>query len=107
MAKEYKLDIEPSEFGVKGIGYGGATKTPAEKKQSFISMLNKLEAGNTYLFVEHPGLDTPELKAIHHIGYENVAADRQAVTDIWIDGEIKEIIRKKNIRLISYKDLIK
>jgi hypothetical protein len=70
-------------------------------------MLNKLEVGNTYLFVDHPGLNTPELQAIHHIGYENVAADRQGVTDTWTDPEVKEIIRKKGIRLISYKDLLK
>jgi chitin disaccharide deacetylase len=106
LAKEYNLDIEPSQFGVKGIGYDGPSKTAEEKKKSFISMLNKLEAGNTYLFVDHPGLDTPELQAIHHIGYENVAADRQGVTDIWTDSEVKEIIRKRGIKLISYKDLL-
>jgi predicted glycoside hydrolase/deacetylase ChbG (UPF0249 family) len=107
LAKEYNLDIEPSQLGVKGIGYDGPTKTAEEKKKSFISMLNKLEVGNTYLFVDHPGLNTPELQAIHHIGYENVAADRQGVTDTWTDPEVKEIIRKKGIRLISYKDLLK
>ncbi len=107
LATEYKLDIEPSTLGVKGIGYDGPNKTAAEKKKSFISMLNKLQAGNTYLFVDHPGLDTPELRAIHHIGYDNVAADRQGVTDTWVDAEVKEIIRKKGIQLISYKDLLK
>lgn len=107
LAKEYNLNIDPSEFGVKGIGYDGPSKTSQEKKKSFISMLNKLEAGNTYLFVDHPGLNTPELQAIHHIGYENVAADRQGVTDTWTDAEVKEIIRKKGIQLISYKDLLK
>ena len=105
LAKEYSLDIEPSTLGVKGIGYDGPVKTTAEKKQSFINMLNKLEPGNTYLFVDHPALDTPELQAIHHIGYENVAADRQGVTNVWTDAEVKEIIRKKGIQLISYKDL--
>ena len=107
LATEYNLNIEPSALGVKGIGYDGATKTTADKKKSFISMLNKLEAGNTYLFVDHPGLDTPELQAIYHIGYDNVAADRQGVTDIWVDQEIKDIIRKKGIQLISYKDLLR
>ncbi len=105
LAKEYQLDIDPSAFGVKGIGYGGPAKTTIEKKKSFINMLNMLEAGNIYLFVDHPGLDTPELQAIHHMGYENVATDRQGVTDIWTDAEVKELIRKKGIQLISYKDL--
>lgn len=107
LAAEYKLDIDPSAYGVTSIGYDGPTKTAAEKKKSFISRLNKLEAGKTYLFVDHPGLNTPELQAIHHKGYENVAEDRQGVTDTWTDPEIKELIRKKGILLISYKDLLK
>jgi chitin disaccharide deacetylase len=105
LAKEYKLDIDMS--GVKNVGYDGPHKTTAEKKQSFINMLNKLQPGNTYLFVEHPGLNNAELQAISHIGYENVAEDRQGVTDIWTDKEIIELIKKKGIQLISYKDLKK
>ena len=70
-------------------------------------MLNKLQPGNTYLFVEHPGLNTPELQAIHHIGYENVAEDRQGVTDVWTDKDIMALIKQKGIQLISYKDLKK
>jgi chitin disaccharide deacetylase len=107
LAVEYKLDIDLQALGVKNVGYDGPHKTSAEKKQSFINMLNKLQPGNTYLFVEHPGLNTPELQAVSHIGYENVAEDRQGVTDIWTDKEIMELIRKKGIQLISYKDLKK
>jgi chitin disaccharide deacetylase len=70
-------------------------------------MLNKLEPGNTYLFVDHPGLNSPELRAIHHIGYEDVATDRQGVTDTWTNEKIKKLIREKGIQLISYKDLLK
>lgn len=105
LAQEFKIDIDLGD--VKSVSYDGAHKTTAEKKQSFISMLNKLQPGNTYLFVEHPGLNTPELRAIYHIGYENVAADRQGVTDIWTDKEIMALIRQKGIQLISYKDLKK
>jgi predicted glycoside hydrolase/deacetylase ChbG (UPF0249 family) len=105
LAKEYKLDIDME--GVQGVGFDGPRKTSAEKKQSFINMLNKLRAGNTYIFVEHPGLNTPELQAIHHIGYENVAEDRQGVTDVWTDKEIMAIIKQKGIQLISYQDLKK
>ena len=105
LAKEYHIDIDPEQFNVKSIGYNGPAKTPVEKKESFIKMLNALQAGNTYLFVDHPGLNTPELQAIHHIGYETVAEDRQGVTDLFTSKEVKEAIRKKGIQLISYKDL--
>lgn len=106
LAKEYRLDIDLKEKGVKGIGYKGPSKTAAEKKESFLKMLDSLQPGQTYLFVDHPGLNTPELQGIHHIGYENVAEDRQGVTDLYTDKDVKEAIKKKGIRLISYKDLL-
>jgi hypothetical protein len=52
-------------------------------------------------------MNTPELQAISHIGYENVAIDRQGVTDTWTNAGIIELIKKKNIKLISYSDLKK
>jgi predicted glycoside hydrolase/deacetylase ChbG (UPF0249 family) len=105
LAREYKIDIDPEASGVKGISYDGPHKTLEEKIQSFKKMLDKLENGQTYLFVDHPGLDSPELRAIHHIGYGDVAVDRQGVTSLWTNAEIKELIKKKKIQLISYKDL--
>lgn len=106
LAKEYKIDIDLEELNVKYTGYDGPHKTSGEKIQSFINMLNKLQPGNTYLFVDHPGLNSPELRAIHHIGYEDVATDRQGVTDTWTNEKIKQLIKQKNIQLISYKDLL-
>jgi predicted glycoside hydrolase/deacetylase ChbG (UPF0249 family) len=107
LAQEYKIDIEPEEFGVKGFGYDGTHKTLPEKVTSFIGALNKLEPGSTYIFVDHPGIDSPELRAIYHIGYEDVASDRQGVTSLWTDQKVKEIIKQKGIQLISYRDLKK
>ncbi len=105
LSKEYKIDIDLEELGVKYIGYGGPTGTSEEKVESFISMLESLKPGETYLFVDHPGLNTPELQAIHHIGYENVAVDRQGVTDAWTDQRVKDAIKKLGIQLVSYADL--
>jgi len=107
LAKEYKIDIDPSEQGARYISYDGPKGTSEQKIESFIKMLDKLEAGNVYLFVDHPGLNDAELQAISHIGYENVAVDRQGVTDAWTDPRVKEAIKKKGIQLISYKDLSK
>jgi chitin disaccharide deacetylase len=107
LSTEYKIDIEPSELGVKGVSYQGSKETSEQKIASFIKMLDGLKAGETYLFVDHPGMDTPELRAIHHVGYENVAIDRQGVTDTWTDPRVKEAIKKKGIQLISYADLKK
>jgi len=107
LAKEYMIDIDPTELGIKDIGYGGPSKTSQEKINSFIKMLESLQAGQTYLFVDHPGLNTAELQAIHHIGYEEVAIDRQGVTDTWTSKKVKDKIKQLGIALISYKDLKK
>lgn len=107
LAKEFNIDVDPADVGVKYVSYAGPKETPEQKVQSFIKMLDALKAGETYLFVDHPGLDTPELRAIHHVGYENVATDRQGVTDAWTDPRVKEAIKKKGIALISYADLKK
>ena len=106
LAKEYKIDIDLPDYNVKGSGYDGPKETSEQKIAGFIKMLNKLEPGNTYLFVDHPGLDGPELRAVHHIGYENVAIDRQGVTDTWTNEKVKAAIKEKGIQLISYKDLV-
>lgn len=106
LAKEFGIDIDLSEHNVRYVGYEGPHKTSGEKITSFIKMLDKLQPGNTYLFVDHPGLNSPELQAIHHIGYEDVATDRQGVTDTWTNESVKKAIRQKGIQLISYKDLL-
>ncbi|WP_138991798.1 polysaccharide deacetylase family protein [Larkinella sp. C7] len=110
LAKEYNLlilDRNMQDWGVTGVGYLGAHMTSEEKIESFSKMLESLEPGKTYLFVDHPGLDTPELRAIHHIGYEQVAVDRQGVTDAWTSPRVKALIKAKGIQLIGYRDLRK
>ena len=87
LAKEYKIGINPDSYNVEWMSYDGPHSTLKEKIESFTKLLNKLQPGKTYLFLDHPGFDGPELKAIHHIGYENVAEDRQGVTDLFTNGK--------------------
>jgi chitin disaccharide deacetylase len=105
LTREYGIDIETSDHGVLPARYAGERETSAQKIESFLRMLEGLEAGKTYLFVDHPGLDTPELRAIHHIGYEDVALDRQGVTDAWTHPRVKALISERGIQLIGYRDL--
>ena len=106
LAKEYKIPVDPQIENVTNISYQGPRKTSQEKIQSFMAMLNKLEAGKTYLFVDHPGLDGAELRAIHHVGYEDVASDRQGVTDVFTSEQVKALVKQKGIQLIGYRDLV-
>jgi len=105
LAEEYGLLFDPT---MKRVGkYKQSQDTPtAERIDNFIQILENLEPG-TWLFVEHPAYDTPEMQAIHHKGYEKVAADRQAVTGLLTDERVKAAIKEKGIRLVSYGDLRK
>lgn len=103
LAVEYNIDIDLRELGINYISYDGPHATSREKISSFIKMLNKLEMGKTYLFVDHPGIDSPELRAIHHIGYEAVAVDRQGVTDLMTSKLVKKSLRKGRYCLLVIK----
>ena len=105
LATEYHIDIDPQDYKVTSISYKGPHETLDEKKESFLLMLNLLEAEKTYLFVDHPGLNNEELRSVYHIGYENVAIDRQGVTDLFTHEKIIAVIKQKGIQLISYKEL--
>jgi len=104
LAREYNLEIDLSP--VKSAGKYFQDEPGKSPLQNFIAMIERLEPG-TYLYVEHPGLNTPEAQAIYHTGYENVATERQTVTDIFTHPDVKKVIIQKGIRLISYKDLKK
>lgn len=107
LAKEYNIPVDP-DTDVKGwVGYDGPHQTAEDKINSFIKMLDKLQPGKSYIFLDHPGIDDEELRAIHHIGYENVAADRQGVTELFTSEKVKAAIKQKGIVLIGYADLVK
>jgi len=104
LAKKYNLDIMPSDYDVKRAGGFGDAKTAPERVKKFIEMLEGLKPG-TYLFVDHPGQDTSEMRAIGHKGYYDVAKDRDAVTEVFTSKEVRKAVERLNIKLISYKDL--
>ena len=78
----------------------------AQRTANFIDALGQLEAGKTYLYVEHPALDHPEMRAVGHPGYEDVATDRQAVYDMFTSPEALRVVAEKGIELVSYGKLI-
>ena len=105
LSQEYKLPL-----GLPGAkragGFGGTRTTPEEKEAALVKILESLKPG-LWLFVDHPGMDTPEMRAIGHVGYRHVAADRSGVTKAFTSKKVKRVIEKRRIRLISYADLYK
>ena len=105
LGKEYGLEVETYGRNIKKVSYVGPQKTSDEKIAGFIKMLECLEAGQTYLFVDHPGLDTSEMRAINHLGYEDVASGCQTVTDTLTSPRVCEVIQARGIQLIGYRDV--
>ena len=85
----------------------GKHKTLAEKENSFIKMIQNLKPGNKYMFIEHPAYDNVEMATVFHIGYEDVAADRQGVTDLYKSGRVKKVLADNNVELVTVGDLKK
>ena len=77
LAREYGLRLEAP--GRPPGRWSGNALSAEQKERGFIELLEGLGPG-TWIIVEHPALDTPEMRNIGHKGYENVAADRAGVT---------------------------
>jgi CubicO group peptidase (beta-lactamase class C family)/predicted glycoside hydrolase/deacetylase ChbG (UPF0249 family) len=107
IGKEYGIQmVDAGSTHIQNTGYEFRNKTTEERIEGFIKMLDKLETGKTYVFVEHPGLDNEELRAISHIGYEDVAKERQDVTTVFTSEKVKEAVIRKGINLVSYKEAL-
>ena len=104
LALEYDVAIDPREHDVRFLRWDGPKGTPAEKVETFARMLESLGPG-TWVFVDHPAFDGPEMRAVRHVGYEDVAVDRQGVVEAWTSPKVKEIVERRRIELIGYKDL--
>jgi predicted glycoside hydrolase/deacetylase ChbG (UPF0249 family) len=106
LGAEFGLDIDPEALGARYVGWDGKAETSAEKTASFARVLEALSPG-TWVFVDHPALDTPEMRATGHVGYQTVAVDRQGVTDAWTSPAAREIVKRRGIELIGYRDLVR
>jgi predicted glycoside hydrolase/deacetylase ChbG (UPF0249 family) len=106
LKKEYDLDVDMEPYDFKQFDGWGDARTLPERIDNFTAALKQLEPG-FYLFVDHPAIDSPEMQSIWHTGYENVAVDRDWVTRVFTSEKVKEVIKKNDIKLISYRDLKK
>ena len=101
LAKEYDLYIDMS--GVNHFPGWGKDAKMDDRINQFCENLEKLTPG-TYLFVEHPARDFPEMKPVGHKGNTDVAESREWVTRVFTSDKVKKTIQQKGIKLISYAD---
>ena len=103
LAAEYKLPIETP--GAQWFRWAADNNTTAEQREAaLVKALQELKPG-IWILVEHPGLDTDEMRAIGHEGYWNVAAHRDGVTRSFTSERVKEVIKARNIQLVSYGEI--
>ena len=78
-----------------------STDSGAVRAGKIAKRLETLEPG-TWILLDHAAFDTPEMRAIHHPGYENVAQDRAAVVESWTSEIVKEVVRRRGILLVGH-----
>lgn len=101
LAKEYGLIHNELPEGVKRFNGFKNAKSNAERPAAFAEELASIGPG-LYFFVDHPGLDVPEMRALGHAGYWTVAEERAAVTAAFTDPKVLQIIKDRKIELVSY-----
>ena len=110
LSEEYGLpSIDRAEafrqYNFVYVGYEGPKATFEEKVESFIKSLDLMEEGKRYMFVDHPAYNDSEMQTVMHVGYEDVAIDRQGVTDLLKSEKVLKAIEERGIKLININQL--
>jgi len=105
LTAEYGL-VQPMDLGIQFLGrvYEG-TDSGATRAAKLAARLETLEPG-LWLQIDHASTDDPEMRAIGHPGYEHVAADRSANVEMWRSPAVREVVERRGIELVSYRDLV-
>ncbi|MDD6209855.1 MAG: ChbG/HpnK family deacetylase [Bacteroidales bacterium] len=105
IAKEYGLDVETGNADIKRFPkFEQPGMNNKQRIDAFAKAIENLEPG-TYIYVEHPAYNTPEMKGVNHVGNYDVAEARQLVADMFQSPKVKKAVEKRNVKLISYSDL--
>ena len=108
LSKEYGLPIS----GTLGEKYAiSVYKTPVDRKlEVALRLIDQLTPG-LWLWVAHPGIDSPEHRALVHTSPEDrftdggVGRHRAAETGVLTNRQVKEALVKRNVKLTTYRDL--
>lgn len=107
LANEYKLGMW-GYFGSKGT-YAQYRAEPEHKVDSLVAMVKNLEPGYNYV-VTHVGIDNDELGALEDLNTSspltNMSAHRQAELNALTSKAFQQELKKNNIRLITFEELI-
>jgi len=104
LASEYNL---PNSIpNVKWSGFlFEKSMNASEKTAALIEYLENLQPG-FWIHVDHPGMNTPELRAVKNARNPDLGFSRYGVTKAWTSEEVKKIIERRGIQLVSYSDIL-
>jgi predicted glycoside hydrolase/deacetylase ChbG (UPF0249 family) len=106
LAEEFELGV--SQYFGETYAPTVYRAAPEKKLAEGIAIIDGLNKPKLYLFVAHPGLNTPEMAAMtdrNPSGVKPMAAHRQAVTDMLCSDEFETAIKAQGIQLTGYKEL--
>ena len=104
LVKEYNIDANIRLLPLRQISLFGDAFTHEEMIANAVDVLENLRPG-TWQFYEHPGMLIEGEERAWHIGAEDDAVYRDHVTKALISNELKEVTKRRNIKLIGYDDL--
>lgn len=83
--------------------------TPEDKTDSLVAMVNELTPGYNYL-ITHVGIDNAELSAMRDMNMASplaaMSANRQGELNALTSKAFAKALKKKNIKLVTFKDLM-
>jgi chitin disaccharide deacetylase len=103
LAKEYDIPLFGDVMETLGIkrlkSLYDRYDSGEQKAAALVKAIEGLTPG-TWILVDHAADDTQEMRAIGHIGYEKVAADRDANRAMWMHPSVREAVTKRGVALI-------
>jgi predicted glycoside hydrolase/deacetylase ChbG (UPF0249 family) len=101
---EAGLKDDPFGSGLPRIdGYSKFPRNAESRIAAFTSELAELSNG-TYIFIDHPAVESAELSETGHSGYEDVQQDRLTCLQTLTSDGLRRQVERLGIELISYRD---
>jgi chitin disaccharide deacetylase len=106
LAAEFKLGI--AQYFGETYAPTVYDSAPDQKLAKGLEIIGHMTDPKLYLFVIHPGTNTPEMAAMTDLnptGVKPMAAHRQAEADLLCNPEFKAAIQRRGLQLVGYRDL--
>ena len=105
LCSEAGLKDDPFVSGLPRIdGYPKFPRNEETRISAFTSELAELSSG-TYIFIDHPAVESAELRETGHCGYEDVQQDRLTCLQTLTSDVLRKQVERLGIELISYRDI--